>query len=125
MNTENIETNIETNVDNFVIYKTRLASRKADKECKPMTLLVRKYYHNKAHYYLRNKDEIKAQQRERYANDEVYRKQCYDRSVRRNEKIKVLKQSKEQSVKESKEQPVKTQSTKVVKVVKVVKVTKA
>jgi hypothetical protein len=134
MNTENIETNIETNVDNFVIYKTRLASRKADKECKPMTLLVRKYYHNKADYYLRNKDEIKAQQRERYANDEVYRKQCYDRSVRRNEKIKVLKQStkeqsvkesKEQLVKESKEQPVKTQSTKVVKVVKVVKVAKA
>ena len=125
MNTENIETNIETNVDNFVIYKTRLASRKADEECQPMTLLVRKYYHNKADYYLRNKDEIKAQQRERYANDEVYRKQCYDRSVRRNEKIKVLKQSKEQSVKESKEQPVKTQSTKVVKVVKVVKVAKA
>jgi hypothetical protein len=34
-----------------------------------LTLLVRKYYHNKQAYYQRNKDELKAKARLRYAND--------------------------------------------------------
>ena len=37
--------------------------------CKIVTLLVRKYYHNKADYYQRNKEMLKAKSRERYAND--------------------------------------------------------
>ena len=52
-----------------ITYKERPKARKADEECKQLTLLVRKYYHNKADYYQRNKEELKAKARERYAND--------------------------------------------------------
>ena len=53
----------------IITSKQRPLARKADEECKPLTLLVRKYYHNKADYYQRNKDELKKKARERYAND--------------------------------------------------------
>ena len=53
----------------IITFKQRPLARKADEECKPLTLLVRKYYHNKADYYQRNKDELKKKARERYAND--------------------------------------------------------
>jgi hypothetical protein len=36
-----------------------------------LTLLVRKYYHNKADYYQRNKEILKAKSRERYENNKV------------------------------------------------------
>jgi hypothetical protein len=49
--------------------KQRPLARKADEDCKPLTLLVRKYYHNKQAYYQRNKEELKAKARLRYAND--------------------------------------------------------
>ena len=52
-----------------ITYKERPKARKADEECKQLTLLVRKYYHNKADYYQRNKEMLKAKARERYAND--------------------------------------------------------
>ena len=52
-----------------VTSKQRPLARKADEDCKPLTLLVRKYYHNKADYYQRNKEMLKAKARERYAND--------------------------------------------------------
>ena len=54
-----------------ITYKERPKARKADEECKQLTLLVRKYYHNKADYYQRNKDEMKRKARERYANDKA------------------------------------------------------
>ena len=56
-------------MENVTNYKERFKARKADEECKPLTLLVRKYYHNKADYYQRNKEELKKKSRERYAND--------------------------------------------------------
>ena len=49
-------------------YKERPLARKPDEDCKQLTLLVRKYYHNKADYYQRNKNELKAKARLRYAN---------------------------------------------------------
>ena len=52
-----------------ITYKEPPKARKADEECKQLTLLVRKYYHNKADYYQRNKEMLKAKARERYAND--------------------------------------------------------
>ena len=52
-----------------VTQKERPKARKANEDCKPLTLLVRKYYHNKQAYYQRNKDELKAKARLRYAND--------------------------------------------------------
>ena len=52
-----------------VTSKQRPLARKLDEDCKPLTLLVRKYYHNKADYYQRNKEMLKAKARERYAND--------------------------------------------------------
>ena len=52
-----------------ITYKERPKARKPDNNCKQLTLLVRKYYHNKADYYQRNKDEMKRKARERYAND--------------------------------------------------------
>ena len=53
----------------IITSKQRPLARKSDEDCKPLTLLVRKYYHNKADYYQRNKDELKKKARERYAND--------------------------------------------------------
>jgi hypothetical protein len=58
-------------MENVTNYKQRPLARKLDEECKPLTLLVRKYYHNKADYYQRNKEMLKAKSRERYANDKV------------------------------------------------------
>ena len=52
-----------------VTSKQRPLARKAHEDCKPLTLLVRKYYHNKADYYQRNKEMLKAKARLRYAND--------------------------------------------------------
>ena len=49
--------------------KERPKARKPDNNCKQLTLLVRKYYHNKADYYQRNKEDLKAKARLRYAND--------------------------------------------------------
>ena len=56
-------------MENVTNYKERFKARKSDDNCKPLTLLVRKYYHNKADYYQRNKEELKAKARLRYAND--------------------------------------------------------
>ena len=55
-------------MENVTNYKERFKARKPDEDCKQLTLLVRKYYHNKADYYQRNKDELKAKARLRYAN---------------------------------------------------------
>ena len=56
-------------MENVTNYKQRPLARKLDEDCKPLTLLVRKYYHNKADYYQRNKEMLKAKARERYVND--------------------------------------------------------
>ena len=56
-------------MENVNTSKQRPLARKLDEDCKPLTLLVRKYYHNKADYYQRNKEYLKAKARERYAND--------------------------------------------------------
>jgi thermostable 8-oxoguanine DNA glycosylase len=58
-------------MENVTNYKERPLARKLDEDCKPLTLLVRKYYHNKADYYQRNKEMLKAKSRERYANDKA------------------------------------------------------
>jgi len=75
-------------MENVTNYKQRPLARKLDEDCKPLTLLVRKYYHNKADYYQRNKEELKAKARLRYANDDNYRQKCADRRVKRVERIK-------------------------------------
>jgi hypothetical protein len=56
-------------MENVNTSKQRPLARKLDEDCKPLTLLVRKYYHNKSDYYQRNKEYLKAKARERYAND--------------------------------------------------------
>ena len=71
-----------------ITYKERPLARKSDDNCKPLTLLVRKYYHNKSDYYQRNKEDLKAKARERYANDENYKKNCTERRLKRVERIK-------------------------------------
>ena len=58
-------------MENVTNYKERPLARKLDEECKPLTLLVRKYYHNKADYYQRNKEILKAKSRERYENNKI------------------------------------------------------
>ena len=58
-------------MENVTNYKERPLASKLDEDCKPLTLLVRKYYHNKADYYQRNKEELKKKSRERYANDKA------------------------------------------------------
>ena len=58
-------------MENVTNYKERPLARKLDEECKPLTLLVRKYYHNKADYYQRNKEMLKAKSRERYENNKI------------------------------------------------------
>ena len=72
-------------MENVTNYKQRPLARKLDEECKPLTLLVRKYYHNKADYYQRNKEMLKAKSRERYANDK-------NKNTKSNElKMKIIK----------------------------------
>jgi ribosomal protein L20A (L18A) len=73
-------------------YKERPLARKADEDCKPMTLLVRKYYQNKNDYYERNKEKLKAAARERYATDPVYKEMCCKRRVKRVERVNALKE---------------------------------
>ena len=58
-------------MENVTNYKQRPLARKLDEDCKPLTLLVRKYYHNKADYYQRNKEMLKAKSRERYENNKI------------------------------------------------------
>ena len=48
-----------------ITYKERPLARKSDDNCKPLTLLVRRYYHNKSAYYQRNKEALKLKARER------------------------------------------------------------
>ena len=69
-------------------YKIRSLARKPDAECKPMTLLVRKYYQSKKDYYQRNKESLKAKSRERYANCQKYKQMCNDRRIKRSERVK-------------------------------------
>jgi hypothetical protein len=72
-------------MENVTNYKERFKARKADEECKPLTLLVRKYYHNKSDYYQRNKEDLKAKARLRYANDK-------NKNTKSNElKMKIIK----------------------------------
>jgi hypothetical protein len=71
-----------------ITFKERPLARKADIDCKPMTLLVRKYYQNKKDYYERNKEALKAKARERYKNDGNYKKNCNERRLKRIERIK-------------------------------------
>jgi ribosomal protein L20A (L18A) len=73
-------------------YKERPLARKADELCKPMTLLVRKYYQNKKDHYERNKEKLKAAARERYATDPVYKEMCCKRRVKRVERVNALKE---------------------------------
>jgi hypothetical protein len=72
----------------IITYKERPLARKPDDQCKAMTLLVRKYYQNKKDYYERNKEALKAKARERYANDDNYKKNCTERRLKRVERIK-------------------------------------
>jgi hypothetical protein len=72
----------------IITFKQRPLARKADEDCQPMTLLVRKYYQNKKDYYERNKDELKRRARERYANDDNYKQKCAERRLKRIERIK-------------------------------------
>ena len=87
-------------MENVTNYKQRPLARKLDEDCKPLTLLVRKYYHNKADYYQRNKEMLKAKSRERYANDKVKginnnRKKKIDdlkmKIVKNDESIEIMK----------------------------------
>ena len=72
-------------MENVTNYKERFKARKSDDNCKPLTLLVRKYYHNKADYYQRNKEDLKAKARLRYANDK-------NKNTKSNElKMKIIK----------------------------------
>ena len=77
-------------------YKERPLARKADELCKPMTLLVRKYYQNKKDYYERNKEKLKAAARERYATDPVHKEMCCKRRIKRVERVKNLKEIEDQ-----------------------------
>ena len=72
----------------IITFKQRPLARKANEDCKPMTLLVRKYYQNKKDYYERNKEMLKAKARERYANDDNYTKNCTERRLKRVERVK-------------------------------------
>ena len=72
-------------MENVTNYKERPLARKPDEDCKQLTLLVRKYYHNKADYYQRNKEDLKAKARLRYANDK-------NKNTKSNElKMKIIK----------------------------------
>jgi hypothetical protein len=75
-------------MENINTFKQRPLARKADEDCKPMTLLVRKYYQNKKDYYERNKEALKAKAREKYANDDNYKQRCTERRLKRVERVK-------------------------------------
>ena len=75
-------------MENINTFKQRPLARKADEDCKPMTLLVRKYYQNKKDYYERNKEMLKAKAREKYANDDNYKQKCAERRLKRVERVK-------------------------------------
>ena len=75
-------------MENINTFKQRPLARKADEDCKSMTLLVRKYYQNKKDYYERNKEMLKAKARERYSNDENYKKNCTERRLKRVKRVK-------------------------------------
>jgi len=78
-------------MENVTNYKERPLARKLDEDCKPLTLLVRKYYHNKADYYQRNKEMLKAKSRERYANDKNKNK---TKKLSNELKMKIIKNDK-------------------------------
>ena len=86
-------------MENVTNYKQRPLARKLDEECKPLTLLVRKYYHNKADYYQRNKEILKAKSRERYENNKIKginnnRKKIDDlkmKIIKNDESIEIMK----------------------------------
>jgi hypothetical protein len=69
-------------------FKQRPLARKADEDCQPMTLLVRKYYQNKKDYYERNKEALKLKARERYKNDDNYKQKCAERRLKRVERVR-------------------------------------
>ena len=71
-----------------ITFKERPLARKPDSQCKPMTLLVRKYYQNKKDYYERNKEALKAKAREKYANDDNYKQKCAERRLKRVERVR-------------------------------------
>jgi hypothetical protein len=75
-------------MENINTFKQRPLARKADEDCKPMTLLVRKYYQNKKDYYERNKEALKAKAREKYANDDNYKQKCAERRLKRVERVR-------------------------------------
>ena len=80
-------------MENVTNYKERLKARKSDDNCKPLTLLVRKYYHNKADYYQRNKEDLKAKSRERYANDKNKKKESNElkmKMYKNDESIEIM-----------------------------------
>ena len=81
-------------MENVTNYKERFKARKSDDNCKPLTLLVRKYYHNKADYYQRNKEMLKAKARERYANDKNKKKEYNElkmKIIKNDESIDIMK----------------------------------
>ena len=81
-------------MENVTNYKQRPLARKLDEECKPLTLLVRKYYHNKADYYQRNKEDLKAKARLRYANDKNKNKKLSNelkmKIIKNDESIEIM-----------------------------------
>ena len=79
-------------MENVNTSKQRPLARKLDEDCKPLTLLVRKYYHNKADYYQRNKEMLKAKARERYANDKNKKEsnELKMKIIKNNESIDIM-----------------------------------
>ena len=79
-------------MENVTNYKQRPLARKLDEDCKPLTLLVRKCYHNKADYYQRNKEMLKAKARERYANDKNKKEsnELKMKIIKNNESINIM-----------------------------------
>jgi hypothetical protein len=80
-------------MENVTNYKERPLARKPDEDCKQLTLLVRKYYHNKADYYQRNKEDLKAKARLRYANDKNKKKESNElkmKIIKNDESIEIM-----------------------------------
>ena len=80
-------------MENVTNYKQRPLARKPDENCKQLTLLVRKYYHNKADYYQRNKEDLKAKARLRYANDKNKKKESNElkmKIIKNDEPIEIM-----------------------------------
>ena len=75
----------------IITFKQRPLARKADEDCQPLTLLVRKYYQNKQAYYQRNKEMLKAKARERYANDKnTQSNELKMKIIKNNESIDIM-----------------------------------